>query len=232
MLSIDGARGGYGKTPILEGATLSVGPGEIVALLGRNGVGKTTLMKYAMGLIESFGGEVRLNGTLLPPAPAKRSRAGLGYVPQGRFVFPRLTVAENIAAAAAAHGRRVRDAVAEALALFPLLAPKSGTLAGKLSGGQQQVLAMARALATRPKVLLLDEPTEGIQPSIIDDIAATIRRLNEESGLAILVAEQDLDFCASVAKRAYVMERGSIVRQLDIAELSSDRELVQKLLGV
>jgi ABC-type branched-subunit amino acid transport system ATPase component len=103
---------------------------------------------------------------------------------------------------------------------------------GDLSGGQQQQLAIARALVTKPKLLVLDEPTEGIQPSIVDDIAATIRRLNEESGLAILVAEQDLDFCASVAKRAYVMERGSIVRQLDIAELSSDRELVQKLLGV
>jgi urea ABC transporter ATP-binding protein UrtE len=232
MLSIDGARGGYGKTQILDGATLQVADGEVVALLGRNGVGKTTLMRYAMGLVDSFAGEVRLDGVRLASAPAKRSRAGLGYVPQGRFVFPRLTVAENIVAAAAAHGHRGRDAVAAALESFPMLAPKAGTLAGNLSGGQQQVLAMARALATRPRVLLLDEPTEGIQPSIVDDIAAIIRRLNRESGLAILLAEQDLDFCTSVAGRAYVMDRGTIVRQVATADLTADSDLVQKLLGV
>lgn len=232
MFSVEGARGGYGKTQILDDATLEVAPGEIVALLGRNGVGKTTLMRYAMGLVDSYAGEVRLDGAVLPPGPSRRSRAGLGYVPQGRFVFPRLTVAENIAAAAAAHGLRARTAVASALESFPLLAPKAGTLAGKLSGGQQQVLAMARALATRPRVLLLDEPTEGIQPSIVDDIAAIIRRLNQDTGLAVLVAEQDLDFCSSVARRAYVMDRGTVVRQLATADLTSDRDLVRKLLGV
>jgi len=232
MLEIENATGGYGKTRIIENASLKVESGEIVALLGRNGVGKTTLMKYAMGLINVEAGEVRLDNKKVPTTTARRVRAGIGYVPQGRFVFPRLTVEENIAAAAAANKKDRKTTVSDALETFPLLQPKANTLAGKLSGGQQQVLAMARALATDPTVLLLDEPTEGIQPSIIDDIAGIIKQLNAERGISILVAEQDLEFCRAVAKRAYVMDRGQIVQEVSIEDLFADQELVQRLLGV
>lgn len=232
MFSIENAVGGYGKTRILEGASLDVGSGEIVALLGRNGVGKTTLLKYAMGLINRSDGVVSLDGQELPAGTAKRVRAGLGYVPQGRFVFPRLTVAENIAAAAAANRRSRREVVEAALSEFPLLTPKANTLAGKLSGGQQQVLVIARALASNPRVLLLDEPTEGIQPSIVDEIAGIIQRMNRERRLSILVAEQDLEFCREIAERAYVMDRGTIVQQISIENLLGDQALVQRLLGV
>ncbi len=232
MFEITNATGGYEKTRIIEDASIKVDKGEVVALLGRNGVGKTTLFKYAMGLIDRENGSVSLGGKELPAATSRRVRAGLGYVPQGRFVFPRLTVSENIAAAAAANRHDRKKAVAQALEDFPLLKPKANTLAGKLSGGQQQVLAMARALATEPEVLLLDEPTEGIQPSIIDDIAGIIKTLNVERGISILVAEQDLEFCRAVAKRAYVMDRGQIVDEVSIEALLENEELVQRLLGV
>lgn len=232
MFAIENATGGYGKTRIIEAASLRVDDGEVVALLGRNGVGKTTLMKYAMGLINVEDGTTQLDGNPLPTTTARRVRAGMGYVPQGRFVFPRLTVEENIAAAAAANRRDRRATVQDALETFPLLQPKANTLAGKLSGGQQQVLAMARALATDPSVLLLDEPTEGIQPSIIDDIAGIIKQLNVERGISILVAEQDLEFCRAVAKRGYVMDRGRVVEEVSIDDLFNNAELVQRLLGV
>jgi ABC-type branched-subunit amino acid transport system ATPase component len=232
MFAINDATGGYRKTVIVRDATIAVKAGEIVALLGRNGTGKTTLLKYAMGLIDRFSGSVSVDGAALPAATAKRVKAGLGYVPQGRYVFPRLTAGENIAAAAVACGHDRKQAVRQALADFPMLAPKIDALAGDLSGGQQQVLAMARALATRPKVLLLDEPTEGVQPSIIDEIAGILKKLNQERGLAILVAEQDLDFCLSLAERAYIMDKGTIVRETTRAELGSDRSLLHELLGV
>ncbi|MDO9404425.1 MAG: ABC transporter ATP-binding protein [Polaromonas sp.] len=232
MLEVTNASGGYRKTVILQPSALQVNDGEIVALLGRNGVGKTTLMKYVMGLADRFSGSVRINGTQVPHVPQARAKAGLGYVPQGRFVFGRLTVEENVAAAAAAFGFPRAQAVEEAMAEFPMLRPKAKALAGTLSGGQQQVLAMARALATQPRLLMLDEPTEGVQPSIVDEILAILLRLNRERGLAIFIAEQDLDFCMSLATRAYVMDRGEIVRETHRDELAQDRGLLQDLLGV
>ena len=147
MFKITNASGGYGKTVIIRDVSLQVGGGEIVALLGRNGVGKSTLMRYATGLIPALGGQVQIDGQLAPAAPARRAKLGLGYVPQGRYVFPRMTVSENIAVAAASNGHSGRDAVDEALSAFPMLKPKAQDLAGGLSGGQQQVLALARALA-------------------------------------------------------------------------------------
>ncbi len=232
MFAISDATGGYGKTTILRDVCMSVAEGEIVALLGRNGAGKTTLLKYAMGLIDVFGGSVSLSGRSLPPAAARRARAGLGYVPQGRFVFPRLTVPENIAAAAIACGHSRREAVARAFADFPILEEKASSLAGSLSGGQQQILAIARALATKPKVLILDEPTEGVQPSIIDEIAGILKRLNADLGLSIVVAEQDLDFCLSLAERAYVLDKGAIARETTRQDLLADKDLLHELLGV
>lgn len=232
MFKITDATGGYGKTIIIRDVSLQVGRGEVVALLGRNGVGKSTLMRYATGLIPAMRGQVEIDGQLAPPTPARRAKQGLGYVPQGRFVFPRMTVIENIAVAAASNGHSGKDAVAEAMADFPMLEPKAHDLAGGLSGGQQQVLALARALAIRPKILLLDEPTEGVQPSIIDEMSGILKRINKERGIAILVAEQDLDFCLSIAHRAYVMEKGAIRLETDRDSLRADKALQQELLGV
>jgi urea ABC transporter ATP-binding protein UrtE len=232
MFKIDAATGGYGKTVIIRDVSLHVNKGEIVALLGRNGVGKSTLMRYATGLIPAMNGSVSLNGKVAPPSPAKRAKLGLGYVPQGRFVFPRMTVMENIAVAAESNGHSGKKAVEESLEDFPILKPKINDLAGGLSGGQQQVLALARALAIMPSLLLLDEPTEGVQPSIIDEMSGILKRINKERGIAILVAEQDLDFCLSIANRAYVMEKGSIRLETDRESLLADKELQQELLGV
>ncbi len=232
MFKVMNATGGYGKTVIIRDVTIEVRSGEIVALLGRNGVGKSTLMRFATGLIPAMGGEVQLDGKTLPNSPAKRARMSVGYVPQGRYVFPRMTVAENIAVAAATHGHDRKKAVEEALFDFPMLKSKIDDLAGGLSGGQQQVLALARALAIMPRILLLDEPTEGVQPSIIDEIAGVLKRINKERGIAILVAEQDLDFCLSIAQRAYVMEKGSVRLETDRDSLKADKALQQELLGV
>lgn len=232
MFEISDARGGYKKTVIIRGASLFVGEKECVALLGRNGVGKTTLLKYAMGLTQSFGGEVRLDGSKLPPSPAKRAKAGIGYVPQGKFLFPRLTVTENIVAAAVACGHKKAETIDRIFSDFPILAERPHQLAGSLSGGQQQILAIGRALATKPRILLLDEPTEGVQPSIIDEIAGILVRLNKEQDLAILVAEQDLDFCFSIANRAYVMDQGTIKHTTSKEELLDNKELLHELLAV
>lgn len=232
MFKISNATGGYGKTTIIRNISLTVGEGEIVALLGRNGVGKSTVMRYAAGLIAATDGHVEIAGITLPNAPAKRAKLGLGYVPQGRYVFPRMTVIENIAVAAASNGYNPKTTVEELMEDFPILVSKANDLAGGLSGGQQQVLALARALATRPKILLLDEPTEGVQPSIIDEMSGVLKRINKEHNIAILVAEQDLDFCLSIAKRAYVMEKGEIHMEIDRDSLRADKTLQKELLGV
>ena len=232
MFKIVNATGGYGKTTIIRDVSLQVNSGEVVALLGRNGVGKSTLMRFATNLIPPMSGHVEIDGKHAPNSPAARAKLGLGYVPQGRYVFPRMTVTENIAVAAASNGHNPTDAVAEAMEDFPILKPKADDLAGGLSGGQQQILALARALAIVPRILLLDEPTEGVQPSIIDEMAGILKRINKDRGIAILVAEQNLDFCLSIAARAYVMEKGAIRIETDRDSLMADKELQQELLGV
>ncbi|MEI2387455.1 ABC transporter ATP-binding protein [Breoghania sp. JC706] len=232
MFKVENATGGYGKTTIIRDVSLTVASGEAVALLGRNGVGKSTLMRFITGLIPAMAGHVEVDGKRAPVSPAKRARMGLGYVPQGRFVFPRMTVIENIHVAAETNGYSGKEAVADALEEFPLLKPKAHDLAGGLSGGQQQILALARALALQPRVLLLDEPTEGVQPSLVDEMAGILKRINAERGIAILLAEQDLDFCLSIAGRAYVMEKGQIRMETDREKLRADKDLQQELLGV
>jgi urea transport system ATP-binding protein len=216
MLSVQQLESGYGESVILRDVSLQVEPGQVVCLMGRNGVGKTTLMKTIMGLLKARRGTVSFQGRdLTHAAPGERARRGIGYVPQGREIFPLLSVYDNLRIGLEAS----RDLVArksgafpeEALEKFPVLVEMYDRRGGDLSGGQQQQLAFARALVARPELLLLDEPTEGIQPSIVGDIQDVIRSIRDEGKTAILLVEQSLDFVRSVGDRFYIMEKGSIV---------------------
>lgn len=233
MLKVSSAQAGYGTAQIIRDITINVSKGEIVALLGRNGVGKTTLMKYIMGLTPHKSGHVELDGCDLSRSPTpKRAGAGLGYVPQGRLIFSRLTVLENIRIGTIATGRYQSDLLEEIMRRFPILAERPNMLAGNLSGGQQQILAIARALATEVKVLLLDEASEGIQPSIVDEIHDFLFNLNKTFGTSMLIAEQNFDFAVSLASRVYVMDKGTIVQDLSSEDLISNKEMLHDLLGV
>ncbi len=225
MLEIDDLAVAYGRTQVLFGATLSVPSDELVVLLGRNGVGKSTLMKATMGLLPTFGGTVRFEGEdITGLAPSQRVQRGIAYVPQGREGFPQLSVRENLQVVLDATSHRDASAIDEALDLFPRLTPILDRAAGFLSGGQKQQLAIARAFITRPKLILLDEPTEGIQPSIIHEIEAAISALNAASGMSILLVEQHLEFALSVGDRYAVMEHGEIV-STGLAEASAESTL-------
>ena len=222
MLSIKQHCVAYGQSTIIEGLNLEVGENEIVAVVGRNGMGKTTLMKSLVGMTPTRSGEVSLAGTDLSKLKSfQRVRAGIGFVPQGRMIFPTLTVRENIETGLAAVGqKKVPEDLYE---LFPVLKEMQNRRGGNLSGGQQQQLAIARALATNPKVLLLDEPTEGIQPNIIKDIAKTLRRIRDERGLSIVVSEQVLSFVMDAADRILVIEKGEIVHEELREEADQDK---------
>jgi urea transport system ATP-binding protein len=213
-LSVEGLDQHYGSAQVLRGIGLAVEPGACLAVLGRNGAGKTTLLRCLTGLIPESGGRIALDATdLTRLSPDRRARAGLAYVPQGREIFPDLTVAENLRVAARAHGLERTDAVEEAVGLFPALRGLWQRPGGNLSGGQQQQLAIARALATRPRALLLDEPTEGIQPSIVTAIEAVIAGL--KGRITVLLVEQYLDFALRVADAVVVLSRGSVVERGD-----------------
>jgi urea transport system ATP-binding protein len=213
MLSLEQIDQHYGGSHILRGVSLDVAPGQVTALLGRNGVGKTTLLKAIMGLVPVTSGRITFAGEDLTRAPShRRVRAGIAYVPQGREIFPRLTVEENLLMGLASRPRRT--ALPERLfAVFPALRDLLRRRGGDLSGGQQQQLAIARALAMDPALLILDEPTEGIQPSIIKEIERAIRALAAEAELAILLVEQYYDFARTLADGYLVMQRGEIVRR-------------------
>ena len=222
LLQIANLHGGYGRIPILNGASLEVSAAECVGVLGHNGAGKTTLIRALAGLLPNASGSILLDGEELSGLPAhERALAGFALVPQGRDIFPDLTVAENLALACAGLGEAgEEEAIAAVLELFPQLQPLLARRGAKLSGGQQQILAVARALAPRPLVLLLDEPTEGVQPSVVDDIADALIAARK-SGAAILLVEQNPDFAARVCQRVYVMERGEITATLSGAEAQS-----------
>jgi urea transport system ATP-binding protein len=203
----------YGGSHILRDVSLKTQVGQVTVLLGRNGVGKTTLLKSLMGLIPIKGGSVTFNGLDLSRAtPYERARAGIGYVPQGREIFARLSVEDNLRMGLAykSASEPIPDELFE---LFPVLRQMLGRRGGDLSGGQQQQLAIARALAARPKLLILDEPTEGIQPSIIKDIGRVIRMLADRGDMAILLVEQYYDFAEELADDYLVMERGQFIAQ-------------------
>ncbi|RZS86405.1 urea ABC transporter ATP-binding subunit UrtE [Pigmentiphaga kullae] len=211
MLNIEGLNQFYGGSHILRDVSMTVPDGKLTVLLGRNGVGKTTLLRCLMGVVPAKSGTIAWHGQPFTKLPTyERVARGLAYVPQGRDIFPRLTVEENLLVGAAS--RRAPAGVPEHIyALFPVLKDMRARRGGDLSGGQQQQLAIGRALMSEPQLLILDEPTEGIQPSIIQEIGRTLRRLVDEMGLTVLLVEQYYDFAKAIADRYWVMNRGEIV---------------------
>ena len=228
MLSVQNIHQYYGGSHILRNVSLTAQPGQITVLLGRNGVGKTTLLKSLMGLVPIREGSITFEGQLITRAtPYERARAGIGYVPQGREIFNRLTVEDNLRMGLATRPGNARIPQ-ELFELFPILDQMRHRRGGDLSGGQQQQLAIARALAGGPKLLVLDEPTEGIQPSIIKDIGRVIQQLAQRGDMAILLCEQYYDFAQELAHQYLVMERGEIIAQGPGSEMQSKniRQLV------
>lgn len=233
MLRVSGLRAGYGRTPVLLGVSLHVDEGETVAVLGRNGVGKTTLLRTLIGLLAASAGRVELGGRDVTSLPAhRRARAGLAYVPQGRDVFPRLSVLDNLRAAALALGLSPRQRVEEMLKEFPALGARLRARAESLSGGEQQQLALARALIVSPRVLLLDEPSEGIQPSVVLEIEERLADLCRRRRLSVLLVEQNLDFASRLAGRAYVMRKGELVHELPSSRIAEDPDIQREYIGV
>lgn len=225
MLAVEHLWVYYGESRILKDVSITVPSGEVICLMGRNGVGKTTLMKALIGLLRSRQGKIIFDGQDLTSAPPhQRARAGIAYVPQGRGIFPYLSVYENLLMGFEAAPSRKPDsaAIEEVYATFPVLKQMQARTAGTLSGGQQQQLAIARALVRRPKLLLLDEPTEGIQPSIMLEIEEVIVGLQKRGDMAILLVEQFLDFALGIASYYYVMETGSLVAQGPTSEFSEE----------
>lgn len=229
MLEISNYNVSYGQSKVIADMNLSLKPKEIITILGRNGMGKTTLMKSLIGMIPAKSGSVKLHDTELSRMKShKRVAAGLGFVPQGRMIFSTMTVQENIET-----GLTTTDAssVPEDLyELFPVLQEMKSRRGGNLSGGQQQQLAIARALASKPSVLLLDEPTEGIQPSIIKEMARTLKKIRDQRNLSIIVSEQVLSFALDIADRIIVIEKGNIVH--DEARDTVDEQTVSGYLSV
>ena len=232
MLSVADVHVAYGKTPALTGPSLVVGAGEIVSIIGRNGVGKTTLLKTIMGLLRVTSGTIRLDGEDLTRLPAhERARRGLGYAPQGRMIFADLTVEENLLIGADLNRANGRVLLEEVLAEFPHLRERYRQRGDTLSGGEQQMLALGRALVGGPKVLLLDEPSEGIQPSIVQEIEVKIASISRARGHAVVLVEQNIEFAAALARRIYVMEKGRIAREISPGNVM-DEDIVRDYLAV
>ncbi|NJN45384.1 MAG: urea ABC transporter ATP-binding subunit UrtE [Candidatus Competibacteraceae bacterium] len=222
MLNVADYHVAYGRSEVLHGLEFQVAPGEIVAIMGRNGMGKTTLMKSLMGILPTAQGQATINGINVTTLKSyERVAQGLAYVPQGRMIFPAMTVQENIETGLTlSKAKTVPEDIYE---LFPVLQEMRHRRGGNLSGGQQQQLAIARALATNPKVLLLDEPTEGIQPSIIREMGRVLKRIRDERGLSLVVSEQVLSFALDVADRVLVLENGHLVHDAERATVDEDK---------
>lgn len=229
MFEVKGLRSGYGQSEVIKGLDVSVKPNETLAIMGRNGMGKTTLFKTLVGLIPATAGSVELDGKNLSKLPTNRRVAkGLAYVPQGRIIFSGLTVLENISTGLeTVRRKKIPDEIFE---LFPVLHDMRYRKGGNLSGGQQQQLAIARALVSNPKVLLLDEPTEGIQPSIIKDIARTLNEISRSRDITIIVSEQILSFTLEIADRLLVLESGRVVHET--ARADCDESTISRYLSV
>lgn len=226
MLDIKKLNSFYGESNIIRNLDLKVEDGKIVCLIGRNGVGKSTTLKSIMGLVKTPSGAIELSGEDIIKMPTyDRVKHGIGYVPQGREIFPQMTVQENLQLGLQPIGGKgeIPEYIYDLFPILPKFAKRKG---GDLSGGQQQQLAIARALVAKPKILILDEPTEGIQPSIIEDIGVAIKRVNKELGITVLIVEQYLQFVLGISDYIYVIEKGEIVMQGKTSELSADE--VQK----
>ena len=230
VLEVTDLHAGYGRIPILNGISLSLKAGEVVGVLGHNGMGKTTLLRTLSGQIRNNSGSIIFNGKEISRQSAyRRARSGLGYVPQGRDIFPQLSVLENLKIAE--FGRKGGSAIPEVLGYFSILEKLLERPGQALSGGEQQILALARCLVGRPKLILLDEPTEGIQPSIIDQISGKLSELATALNLTILLVEQNLPFIAALAQRILIIQRGEIVAKIHPDDLSN-KEIVDEYLGI
>ena len=230
LLEVRGLVAGYGSARILDGVDLDVDAGGITCLMGRNGTGKTTTLKALMGLLRPTAGSIRFAGRQLAGLRAHRiARAGIGWVPQGRNIFAGFTVEENLTIGGLGHGVRLGD---DALERFPVLAERRRQDAATLSGGEQQQLAIARALVGRPRLLLLDEPTEGIQPSLVDRLADTLRAIASEDGIGLLLVEQNLDLVMGLADRVLVMEKGRIELLVEATGLGAALPVLEARLAI
>ena len=231
LLNVQGLQASYGKVPVLQGINLEVEEGEILGVLGHNGMGKTTLLKTLMGIVPATAGRMIFDGEDLTNLRSSgRARLGIGYVPQGRSIFPNLSVRDNLRMGVAAHGIDEQDAIERVLADFPRLERLLDRDGGALSGGEQQLLALARCLISEPDLILLDEPTEGIQPSIIDEIIALLQDLNRRTGITIVLVEQSLDFITALSDRVMLIQKGAITGEISGSE-ASDPALIEEFTG-
>jgi branched-chain amino acid transport system ATP-binding protein len=229
LLQVESLRAGYGQAEVLSGVSFSLAQGDTLALLGRNGTGKTTLMNTLAGATRQHGGRITLAGVPLHTLPSHaRAAAGIGWVPQERNIFKSLTVQENLTAVA----RPGAWTPERAYALFPRLAERKGNLGAQLSGGEQQMLAVARALVLNPKLLLLDEPLEGLAPIIVEELLAAIWRITHEEGLSAIIVEQHPQAILAISQQALVLDHGAVVHQGSAGALAGDSVLLDKLLGV
>jgi branched-chain amino acid transport system ATP-binding protein len=235
LVTVDDVHTYYGKSHILHGVSLQVAPGEVVGLLGRNGVGKSTTLKTIMGLVRPSNGTVSLNGRAITGvAPHKLARLGIGYVPEDRRIFRTLTVMENLRTGFDRNGvteARRKTLLDKVFAFFPVLAERRSQAGGTLSGGEQQMLAIARAMMLEPKIILLDEPTEGLMPRMVSQIRNIIEVLHNE-GVAILLVEQNVPLTLAASQRVYIMEKGSVRHQCAASEIDLHHPVIRQYLGV
>jgi branched-chain amino acid transport system ATP-binding protein len=231
LLSVSGLWAGYGATPILQGVNMSVSRGEIVGVIGRNGVGKSTLMRCLIGLLDSWRGSITfLDRDVTNLEADARARAGFGYIPQGRDVFPQMSVEENLQVGELIGGPRGKKLPELVYEYFPRLKERRRQLAGTMSGGEQQQLAIGRALIGNPALMILDEPSEGVQPSIVQLICEALKSFRSELGTTIVFVEQNLDTILAIAERCYIMEKGTITRSLAGEDVNADKVREQLLL--
>ena len=230
MLSASDLRSGYGIGDVLQGFGLAIEAGEVVSVLGRNGVGKTTLMKTLVGLLPARRGRIEYRRQDITALGAfRRARLGIGYVPQGRGIFPHMTVRDNLRMGGLVNEKRRSLDFDAVFRYFPFLRERLAQRGGTLSGGQQAMLAIARALINEPDLLLLDEPSDGVQPSVVQELGGFIGTLNREKGLTVLIVEQNIDLVQTVAQRAYVLDKGTVVAELDRDELESTERVAEYL---